>query len=57
MAFWNNIGQKASETTAKAVQKAKEMSDIARLNSMISADEDYKYLLSDRKTLCNDARE
>ncbi len=39
MAFWNNIGQKASETTAKAVQKAKEMSDIARLNSMISAEE------------------
>lgn len=39
MTFWNNISQKASETTAKAVQKAKEMSDIARLNSMISEEE------------------
>ena len=33
MAFWDNLSQKASETTAKAVQKAKEMSDIAKLNS------------------------
>lgn len=39
MAFWDNIGQKASETTAKAMQKAKEMSDIAKLNSMISEEE------------------
>lgn len=39
MTFWNNFSQKASETTAKAVQKAKEMSDIARLNSMISEEE------------------
>ncbi len=39
MAFWNNLSQKASETTAKAMQKAKEMSDIARLNSMISEEE------------------
>lgn len=39
MAFWDNFSQKASETTAKAMQKAKEMSDIARLNSMISEEE------------------
>ena len=39
MAFWDNFSQKASETTAKAVQKAKEMSDIAKLNSMISEEE------------------
>lgn len=39
MAFWDNLSQKASETTAKAMQKAKEMSDIARLNSMISEEE------------------
>lgn len=39
MAFWDNISQKATVTTAKAVQKAKEMSDIARLNSMVSEEE------------------
>ena len=39
MAFWDNLSQKASETTAKAMQKAKEMSDIAKLNSMISEEE------------------
>lgn len=39
MAFWDNFSQKASETTAKAMQKAKEMSDIAKLNSMISEEE------------------
>lgn len=39
MAFWDNLGQKASETTAKAMQKAKEISDIAKLNSMISEEE------------------
>ena len=39
MAFWDNFSQKASETTAKAVQRAKEMSDIARINSMISEEE------------------
>ena len=39
MAFWDNLSQKASETTAKAMQKAKEMSDVARLNSMISEEE------------------
>lgn len=39
MAFWDSLSQKASETTAKAMQKAKEMSDIAKLNSMISEEE------------------
>lgn len=39
MAFWDNLSQKASETTAKAMQKAKEMSDIAKLNSVISEEE------------------
>lgn len=39
MAFWDNLGQKASETTAKAVQKAKDLSDIAKLNSIISDEE------------------
>ncbi|MGN0680959.1 MAG: zinc ribbon domain-containing protein [Candidatus Fimisoma sp.] len=39
MAFWDNLGQKASDTTAKAMQKAKEMADIAKLNSMISEEE------------------
>ena len=36
MAFWENIGQKASEKTAKAVQKAKDLSEITKLNSIIS---------------------
>lgn len=39
MAFWDNLGQKASDTTAKAMQKAKTMADIAKLNSMISEEE------------------
>lgn len=39
MAFWDNLGQKASETTAKAVQKAKNLSDIAKYHSMISEEE------------------
>lgn len=39
MSFWDNFSQKASETTVKAMQKAKEMSDIAKLNSMISEEE------------------
>ena len=39
MAFWDNLTQKASETTAKAMQKAKEVSDIAKLNSAISEEE------------------
>ena len=43
MAFWDNLGQKASETTAKAVQKAKDLSDIAKLNSTISEEENKIY--------------
>lgn len=39
MAFWDNISPKASETTAKVMQKAKEMSDIAKFNSMIAEEE------------------
>lgn len=39
MAFFDNLGKKASETTARAMQKAKEMSDTAKLNSMISEEE------------------
>lgn len=39
MAFWDNLGLKASETTAKAVQKAKDLSDVAKLNAMISEEE------------------
>lgn len=39
MVFWDNLSQKASKTTVKAMQKAKEISDIAKLNSMISDEE------------------
>ena len=39
MALWDYLSQKATVTTAKAVQKAKEMSDIAKLNSMVSDEE------------------
>lgn len=39
MAFFNNLGKKASETTAKAVQKAQELSEISRINVMISEEE------------------
>lgn len=39
MAFWDNLGQKATETTAKAAQKAKEISDIAKFNTAISDEE------------------
>ena len=39
MAFWDHISQKASETTGKAVQKAKDLSDVARLNAAISEEE------------------
>ena len=41
MAIWDNFGKKASETTAKAMQKAKDMAEISRLNSLIS-DEEHK---------------
>jgi len=39
MAFFDNLGKKASETTAKAMQKAQELSEISRLNSLISDEE------------------
>lgn len=39
MSFFDNFGQKATETTARAVQKAKDYSDIAKFNSVISEEE------------------
>lgn len=39
MAFFDNLGKKASEATAKAMQKAQELSEISRVNSLISEEE------------------
>lgn len=39
MAFFDNLGKKASETTAKAMQKAQDLSEISRVNSLISEEE------------------
>lgn len=39
MSFFDNFGKKVTDTTAKAVQKTKGMSDVARLNSMIADEE------------------
>lgn len=39
MPFWDNLSKKATETTAKAMQKAKDFSDITRLNGQISEEE------------------
>lgn len=39
MAFFDNIGKKASETAAKAVQRAQGLTETARLNGMISDEE------------------
>lgn len=39
MAFFDNFGKKASEMTAKAVQKAQELSETTKLNSLISEEE------------------
>lgn len=39
MAFFDNLGKKVSETTAKTVQKAQELSEISRINSLISEEE------------------
>lgn len=39
MAIWNSLSKKASETTAKAVQQAKMMTEVARLNSLVSDEE------------------
>ena len=41
MALWENLSKKASETTAKAIQQAKIISETAKLNSQI-ADEENK---------------
>ena len=39
MALWDDLSKKASETTAKAVQQAKVLSETSRLNGMISDEE------------------
>lgn len=39
MAFFDNLGKRALETSAKAVQKAQELSEISRINSLISGEE------------------
>lgn len=39
MAFFDNLSKKASETTAKAMQKAQELSEISRINSLVSEEE------------------
>lgn len=39
MAFLNNLGKKASETTAKAMQKAQELSEISKINLLVSEEE------------------
>lgn len=39
MALWENIGKKASETTAKAVHQAKVLTETTKLNGMISEEE------------------
>lgn len=39
MAFFENLSRKASETTAKAMQKAQELSEISKLNGQITEEE------------------
>ena len=39
MALWDNLSKKASETTAKAVQQARILSETTRLNGLISDEE------------------
>ena len=39
MSFFEDLGKKASEATSKAVQKAQELSETSKLNSMISDEE------------------
>lgn len=39
MAFWDDLGKKASAATSKAMQKAQDLSETAKLNSMISDEE------------------
>jgi ribosomal protein L40E len=39
MALWESFGRKASESTAKVVQKAQELSEISKYNMLISDEE------------------
>lgn len=39
MAFFDHLGRRASQATAKAVQKAQELSETTRLNTLISDEE------------------
>ena len=39
MALWDNLSKKASETTAKAVQQARILSETSRLNGLVSDEE------------------
>ena len=39
MALFDNLSRKASEVSARAIQKTKEISDITRLNALISEEE------------------
>ena len=39
MAFFDDLGKKISQAGQNAVQKTKEMTDIARINGMISDEE------------------
>lgn len=39
MAFWDDLSKKASAATSKAMQKAQDLSETAKLNSMISDEE------------------
>ena len=39
MAFFDELGKKVSEAGQKTLQKTKELSDTARLNSMLSDEE------------------
>lgn len=49
MALWDDLGRKAFDTKTKAVQQAKALSDITRLNAVISEEkkkiENYYYAL------------
>ena len=38
MAFWNNITKAATQTTSKAVQHAKNLADVAKLNGQIDTE-------------------
>lgn len=40
MAFFDEIGKKISQTGQGVVQKTKDMADVAKLNSLISEEEE-----------------